>query len=168
MPGCSCSLSTSKYIVFFQDALFFLKDFFSNLASSVNPYLPVDPAAEGDLRVALPHVDFRLRSSPFKGSLVNIVWPFYTGFHFQWRQTPHRRYLKKLTQLLVWAPTWQPLWKRPTASRVHPLPALPPPLNNQSISGRELELKGNKGPKRRLRGCVSCEKKSKTCLYRCF
>ncbi|XP_041653204.1 autophagy-related protein 2 homolog A isoform X2 [Cheilinus undulatus] len=29
-----------------QDALFFLKDFFSNLASFVNPYLPVDPAAE--------------------------------------------------------------------------------------------------------------------------
>lgn len=29
-----------------QDALFFLKDFFSNLASYVNPYLPVDPAAE--------------------------------------------------------------------------------------------------------------------------
>lgn len=29
-----------------QDALFFLKDFFSNLASSVNPYMPVDPAAE--------------------------------------------------------------------------------------------------------------------------
>uniref|UniRef100_A0A8C8E0Y0 Autophagy related 2A n=1 Tax=Oryzias sinensis TaxID=183150 RepID=A0A8C8E0Y0_9TELE len=31
-----------------QDALFFLKDFFSNLASYVNPYLPVDTAAEGD------------------------------------------------------------------------------------------------------------------------
>ncbi|KAI4893707.1 hypothetical protein NFI96_012162 [Prochilodus magdalenae] len=29
-----------------QDALFFLKDFFSNLAAGVNPYLPVDPAAE--------------------------------------------------------------------------------------------------------------------------
>ncbi|KAF0039814.1 hypothetical protein F2P81_008049 [Scophthalmus maximus] len=29
-----------------QDALFFLKDYFSNLASSVNPYLPVDPATE--------------------------------------------------------------------------------------------------------------------------
>uniref|UniRef100_A0A667ZPJ6 Autophagy related 2A n=1 Tax=Myripristis murdjan TaxID=586833 RepID=A0A667ZPJ6_9TELE len=29
-----------------QDALFFLKDFFSNLASSVNPYLTVDPATE--------------------------------------------------------------------------------------------------------------------------
>ncbi|KAF6726611.1 Autophagy-related 2-like protein A [Oryzias melastigma] len=29
-----------------QDALFFLKDFFSNLASYVNPYLPVDAAAE--------------------------------------------------------------------------------------------------------------------------
>ncbi|KAJ8405136.1 hypothetical protein AAFF_G00321270 [Aldrovandia affinis] len=29
-----------------QDALFFLKDFFSSLASGVNPYLPVDPATE--------------------------------------------------------------------------------------------------------------------------
>ncbi|XP_061541277.1 autophagy-related protein 2 homolog A isoform X1 [Phycodurus eques] len=29
-----------------QDALFFLKDFFSSLAYSVNPYLPVDPASE--------------------------------------------------------------------------------------------------------------------------
>ncbi|CAB1325069.1 unnamed protein product [Coregonus sp. 'balchen'] len=29
-----------------QDALFFLKDFFSSLAAGVNPYLPVDPAAE--------------------------------------------------------------------------------------------------------------------------
>ncbi|XP_077588556.1 autophagy-related protein 2 homolog A [Stigmatopora nigra] len=29
-----------------QDALFFLKDFFSNLACSVNPYLPLDPATE--------------------------------------------------------------------------------------------------------------------------
>ncbi|TRY90128.1 hypothetical protein DNTS_031615 [Danionella cerebrum] len=29
-----------------QDALFFLKDFFSNMAAGVNPYLPVDPAAE--------------------------------------------------------------------------------------------------------------------------
>uniref|UniRef100_A0A6Q2Y6F5 Autophagy related 2A n=1 Tax=Esox lucius TaxID=8010 RepID=A0A6Q2Y6F5_ESOLU len=31
-----------------QDALFFLKDFFSSLAAGVNPYLPVDPAAEGE------------------------------------------------------------------------------------------------------------------------
>ncbi|XP_030620868.1 autophagy-related protein 2 homolog A [Chanos chanos] len=29
-----------------QDALFFLKDFFSNMAAGVNPYLPVDPASE--------------------------------------------------------------------------------------------------------------------------
>ncbi|KAI2657093.1 hypothetical protein H4Q32_021165 [Labeo rohita] len=29
-----------------QDALFFLKDFFSNMAAGVNPYLAVDPAAE--------------------------------------------------------------------------------------------------------------------------
>uniref|UniRef100_A0A8C8IGA9 Autophagy related 2A n=1 Tax=Oncorhynchus tshawytscha TaxID=74940 RepID=A0A8C8IGA9_ONCTS len=31
-----------------QDALFFLKDFFSSLAAGVNPYLPMDPAAEGE------------------------------------------------------------------------------------------------------------------------
>uniref|UniRef100_A0A8C1SX87 Autophagy related 2A n=1 Tax=Cyprinus carpio TaxID=7962 RepID=A0A8C1SX87_CYPCA len=30
-----------------QDALFFLKDFFSNMAAGVNPYLSIDPAAEG-------------------------------------------------------------------------------------------------------------------------
>lgn len=65
MLGCSCSLSTSEYVVFFQDALFFLKDFFSNLASSVNPYLPVDPAAEGEPRVVLPHVEFRLNAIHF-------------------------------------------------------------------------------------------------------
>uniref|UniRef100_A0A8C1JRV3 Autophagy related 2A n=1 Tax=Cyprinus carpio TaxID=7962 RepID=A0A8C1JRV3_CYPCA len=29
-----------------QDALFFLKDFFSNMAAGVNPYLAIDPAAE--------------------------------------------------------------------------------------------------------------------------
>ncbi|XP_027865134.1 autophagy-related protein 2 homolog A [Xiphophorus couchianus] len=34
-----------------QDALFFLKDFFSNLASAVNPYMPVDPAAEVTVKV---------------------------------------------------------------------------------------------------------------------
>lgn len=63
MLGCSCSLSTSKYVIFFQDALFFLKDFFSNLASSVNPYLPVDPAAEGELCVVLS--SFRLNPVHF-------------------------------------------------------------------------------------------------------
>lgn len=70
MLGFSSSLSTSKCVVFSQDALFFLKDFFSNLASSVNPYLPVDPAAEGELRVVLPHV-FRL--NPFLFGLVNVM-----------------------------------------------------------------------------------------------
>lgn len=49
---CSFNFSTSNQPVFVspvQDALFFLKDFFSNLASYVNPYLPVDPATEGEL-----------------------------------------------------------------------------------------------------------------------
>ncbi|KAI4819297.1 hypothetical protein KUCAC02_004550 [Chaenocephalus aceratus] len=39
--ACCLSVLTST-----QDALFFLKDFFSSLASYVNPYLPVDPASE--------------------------------------------------------------------------------------------------------------------------
>lgn len=136
MLGCSCSLSTSKYLSFFQDALFFLKDFFSNLASSVNPYLPVDPAAEGEPHVVLPHV--KIQSKPFV--LAHIISTFYTDFRFQWRQTPHRSYLKKQTQRLVWGLISQRLWKQPTVSRVPPLP-VPPPLNNQSISGMKLELK---------------------------
>lgn len=68
MLDSSWLFSTSKCVVFFQDALFFLKDFFSNLASSVNPYLPVDPAAEGEPRVVLPHVELRLH--PIHLSLV--------------------------------------------------------------------------------------------------
>lgn len=82
-----------------------------------------------------------MKSNPFLFGLVSIMWPFFTNFHFQWRQTPHRRYMKKQTRLLVWGLTSQPQWKPPTVSRVHPLPALPPPLNNQSISGMELELR---------------------------
>ncbi|KAJ8282805.1 hypothetical protein COCON_G00053240 [Conger conger] len=35
-----------------QDALFFLKDFFSSLASGVTPYLPVDPATEAKADVS--------------------------------------------------------------------------------------------------------------------
>lgn len=42
--------STSNLFSSLQDALFFLKDYFSNLASYVNPYLPVDPASEGEIR----------------------------------------------------------------------------------------------------------------------
>lgn len=35
------------FVLCLQDALFFLKDFFSNMVAGINPYLPVDPAAEG-------------------------------------------------------------------------------------------------------------------------
>lgn len=41
------------FFSFPQDALFFLKDFFSNLAAGVNPYLPVDPAVEGKTKLRL-------------------------------------------------------------------------------------------------------------------
>lgn len=43
--------STSNLFSSLQDALFFLKDYFSNLASYVNPYLPVDPASEGEIHL---------------------------------------------------------------------------------------------------------------------
>uniref|UniRef100_A0A8C4I1B1 Autophagy related 2A n=1 Tax=Dicentrarchus labrax TaxID=13489 RepID=A0A8C4I1B1_DICLA len=63
-----------------QDALFFLKDFFSNLASYVNPYLPVDPATEGELRIMI------LSSSPaifreFRFTSEVPIWLDYHGKH---------------------------------------------------------------------------------------
>lgn len=52
------------FIVGLQDALFFLKDFFSNLAAGINPYLPVDPAAEGKLQ-SMNMLVFFFLSFPF-------------------------------------------------------------------------------------------------------
>lgn len=61
-----------------QDALFFLKDFFSNLASLVNPYLPVDPAAEGEhfLESLSAYVQ---RDGKNKPRLIRVI---YTWFNF--------------------------------------------------------------------------------------
>lgn len=56
IPFVLCNLCTSNTPFLLspvQDALFFLKDFFSNLASFVNPYLPVDPASEGELHLKM-------------------------------------------------------------------------------------------------------------------
>uniref|UniRef100_A0A8C7ZQB0 Autophagy related 2A n=1 Tax=Oryzias sinensis TaxID=183150 RepID=A0A8C7ZQB0_9TELE len=58
-----------------QDALFFLKDFFSNLASYVNPYLPVDTAAEGDKSVIL------LSSLPFREFRFTSEVPIWLDYH---------------------------------------------------------------------------------------
>uniref|UniRef100_A0A672GZG5 Autophagy related 2A n=1 Tax=Salarias fasciatus TaxID=181472 RepID=A0A672GZG5_SALFA len=60
-----------------QDALFFLKDFFSNLASSVNPYLPVDPAAEGSPLPVMFHDHFLEQSSSSAGSTSSSEQPIY-------------------------------------------------------------------------------------------
>lgn len=108
-----------------------------------------------------------MKSNPFLFGLVSIMWPFFTNFHFQWRQTPHRRYMKKQTRLLVWGLTSQPQWKPPTVSRVHPLPALPPPLNNQSISGMELELR-EWGTIKLVERLSAVKKIPDPCLYCCF
>uniref|UniRef100_A0A672GEC2 Autophagy related 2A n=1 Tax=Salarias fasciatus TaxID=181472 RepID=A0A672GEC2_SALFA len=67
-----------------QDALFFLKDFFSNLASSVNPYLPVDPAAEGS--------EFRFTSEV-------PIWLDYHGKHVVIEQGTFAGILIGLAQL---------------------------------------------------------------------
>lgn len=54
---------TSNMFSSLQDALFFLKDYFSNLASYVNPYLPVDPASEGDNDISHSQL-FLVKSTP--------------------------------------------------------------------------------------------------------
>lgn len=74
-----------------QDALFFLKDFFSNLASSVNPYLPMDSATEvkvesqkeetesslgGDLSASV-ETTYSERSSSSAGSTSSSDQPIY-------------------------------------------------------------------------------------------
>uniref|UniRef100_A0A8C1CSU8 Autophagy related 2A n=1 Tax=Cyprinus carpio carpio TaxID=630221 RepID=A0A8C1CSU8_CYPCA len=63
-----------------QDALFFLKDFFSNMAAGVNPYLSIDPAAEGksapmnELTYLLIFFEFRFTSEV-------PIWLDYHGKH---------------------------------------------------------------------------------------
>uniref|UniRef100_A0A8C7G4N1 Autophagy related 2A n=1 Tax=Oncorhynchus kisutch TaxID=8019 RepID=A0A8C7G4N1_ONCKI len=52
-----------------QDALFFLKDFFSSLAAGVNPYLPMDPAAE--------ETTYSEQSSSSSGSTSSTDQPIY-------------------------------------------------------------------------------------------
>uniref|UniRef100_A0A671XI79 Autophagy related 2A n=1 Tax=Sparus aurata TaxID=8175 RepID=A0A671XI79_SPAAU len=71
-----------------QDALFFLKDFFSNLASYVNPYLPVDPATEGELLM----MEFRFTSEV-------PIWLDYHGKHVVIEQGTFAGILIGLAQL---------------------------------------------------------------------
>uniref|UniRef100_A0AAQ5X0H3 Autophagy related 2A n=1 Tax=Amphiprion ocellaris TaxID=80972 RepID=A0AAQ5X0H3_AMPOC len=80
-----------------QDALFFLKDFFSNLASSVNPYLPVDPAAEGEsfIDVFLSSVLFR----EFRFTSEVPIWLDYHGKHVVIEQGTFAGILIGLAQL---------------------------------------------------------------------
>uniref|UniRef100_A0A7N8XDZ1 Autophagy related 2A n=1 Tax=Mastacembelus armatus TaxID=205130 RepID=A0A7N8XDZ1_9TELE len=62
-----------------QDALFFLKDFFSNLASSVNPYLPEAEAAAGlgpDLTASV-ETTYSEQSSSSAGSTSSSDQPIY-------------------------------------------------------------------------------------------
>uniref|UniRef100_A0A3B3QY43 Autophagy related 2A n=1 Tax=Paramormyrops kingsleyae TaxID=1676925 RepID=A0A3B3QY43_9TELE len=56
-----------------QDALFFLKDFFSSLAASVNPYLPVEAAAEGEPGAAMGIPRLMVFTQP---TFVFLVSPF--------------------------------------------------------------------------------------------
>uniref|UniRef100_A0A6Q2ZCK0 Autophagy related 2A n=1 Tax=Esox lucius TaxID=8010 RepID=A0A6Q2ZCK0_ESOLU len=66
-----------------QDALFFLKDFFSSLAAGVNPYLPVDPAAEeataglGPDLTASIETTYSEQSSSSAGSTSSTDQPIY-------------------------------------------------------------------------------------------
>uniref|UniRef100_A0A3Q4G063 Autophagy related 2A n=1 Tax=Neolamprologus brichardi TaxID=32507 RepID=A0A3Q4G063_NEOBR len=80
-----------------QDALFFLKDFFSNLASSVNPYLPVDPAAEGELCHFPLLVSTLFREFRFTSEVP--IWLDYHGKHVVIEQGTFAGILIGLAQL---------------------------------------------------------------------
>uniref|UniRef100_A0A673MS44 Autophagy-related protein 2 homolog A-like n=1 Tax=Sinocyclocheilus rhinocerous TaxID=307959 RepID=A0A673MS44_9TELE len=67
-----------------QDALFFLKDFFSNMAAGVHPYLAIDPAAEG--------IEFRFTSEV-------PIWLDYHGKHVVIEQGTFAGILIGLAQL---------------------------------------------------------------------
>uniref|UniRef100_A0A8D3C009 Autophagy related 2A n=1 Tax=Scophthalmus maximus TaxID=52904 RepID=A0A8D3C009_SCOMX len=93
-----------------QDALFFLKDYFSNLASSVNPYLPVDPATEGELCLMVFFVLLKISSGyfPYSFSLFSRefrftsevpIWLDYHGKHVVIEQGTFAGILIGLAQL---------------------------------------------------------------------
>lgn len=63
-----------------QDALFFLKDFFSKMAAGINPYLPVDLAAEG---------------KPERMKSLNFFFFFFLSF-------PSYAYVYKLHSVFIW------------------------------------------------------------------
>lgn len=60
-----------------QDALFFLKDFFSSLAAGVNPYLPVEAAAEGEpgAGMGIPRLMVFTRRFMSYNHMINIRFP---------------------------------------------------------------------------------------------
>uniref|UniRef100_A0A8D3C911 Autophagy related 2A n=1 Tax=Scophthalmus maximus TaxID=52904 RepID=A0A8D3C911_SCOMX len=82
-----------------QDALFFLKDYFSNLASSVNPYLPVDPATEGELCLMYFPYSFSLFSREFRFTSEVPIWLDYHGKHVVIEQGTFAGILIGLAQL---------------------------------------------------------------------
>uniref|UniRef100_A0A665XFJ7 Autophagy related 2A n=1 Tax=Echeneis naucrates TaxID=173247 RepID=A0A665XFJ7_ECHNA len=86
-----------------QDALFFLKDFFTNLASSVNPYLPVDPNIV-NLRAGLQGFDYEMIPSwvlfrEFRFTSEVPIWLDYHGKHVVIEQGTFAGILIGLAQL---------------------------------------------------------------------
>uniref|UniRef100_A0A667ZKG5 Autophagy related 2A n=1 Tax=Myripristis murdjan TaxID=586833 RepID=A0A667ZKG5_9TELE len=84
-----------------QDALFFLKDFFSNLASSVNPYLTVDPATEGEPHLVMffPAMFHHLSFLEFRFTSEVPIWLDYHGKHVVIEQGTFAGILIGLAQL---------------------------------------------------------------------
>uniref|UniRef100_A0A4W6EYZ4 Autophagy related 2A n=1 Tax=Lates calcarifer TaxID=8187 RepID=A0A4W6EYZ4_LATCA len=80
-----------------QDALFFLKDFFSNLASFVNPYLPVDPATEGEFKLLINNFSVLFREFRFTSEVP--IWLDYHGKHVVIEQGTFAGILIGLAQL---------------------------------------------------------------------
>uniref|UniRef100_A0A674CIY9 Autophagy related 2A n=1 Tax=Salmo trutta TaxID=8032 RepID=A0A674CIY9_SALTR len=84
-----------------QDALFFLKDFFSSLAAGVNPYLPVDLAAESDSSSAgsTSSTDQPIYFREFRFTSEVPIWLDYQGKHVVIEQGTFAGILIGLAQL---------------------------------------------------------------------
>uniref|UniRef100_A0A8C7G4R3 Autophagy related 2A n=1 Tax=Oncorhynchus kisutch TaxID=8019 RepID=A0A8C7G4R3_ONCKI len=82
-----------------QDALFFLKDFFSSLAAGVNPYLPMDPAQSSSSSGSTSSTDQPIYFREFRFTSEVPIWLDYQGKHVVIEQGTFAGILIGLAQL---------------------------------------------------------------------
>uniref|UniRef100_A0A8C1JSM5 Autophagy related 2A n=1 Tax=Cyprinus carpio TaxID=7962 RepID=A0A8C1JSM5_CYPCA len=82
-----------------QDALFFLKDFFSNMAAGVNPYLAIDPAQSSSSAGSSSSSDQPIYFREFRFTSEVPIWLDYQGKHVVIEQGTFAGILIGLAQL---------------------------------------------------------------------